>query len=446
MYGESPNFEPKLPGRIDISKDLLAVRQGAQEQAAEELTRGPNNAFDATLAGTLRLHEDKKANLMPNLIGKFVPAHLLRVGKSGKLELPEVFAKEGRFAKGLANTIEVKLDPKIRAANYKSAEFIWLESGGKKEEFEKMVKEGTHENVKIGVTLNILRNPDNLKPGKLELLEKWNHEQFELQKRLENGEIEPGEFAKAMEGSYKRCVEQFGDEDAKRMWEAYEKGELDMSSEKAERIALAEVAENSSIGLVDVAAAIGEADKALVSTGIKVNYSFFDGASVESADGFSLPLKVGKTSEGYSFYLKDPNSNNGFIGPIKSNMIATELDKRHADGFLTQRMTKLLNDNGSIAKVPDQYVTKLVYKLMGEGQTRNFSLGKRQRAILEGLAKVLVVEDGKLPTVYKKILALNEYVKKEGNTNYFVKSLLKGNIKNVSEFLSEGDSGASLAD
>ncbi len=177
-----------------------------------------------------------------------------------------------------------------------------------------------------------------------------------------------------------------------------------------------------------------------------MSYSFLDGASIESPDGFSLPLKVGKGANGYSYYLQDSRSETGVVGPIKAQELAGKFDERYTDNFFTTKVSLLMNNNEEIAKIPDKVVVGVLYKLLGEGASRGFSFGKKQRAIMDTFAKVIVVEDGKYPTMYKKMMALAVSMQKESNVNYFVKNLANGVVKSVSEYISEGDAGGNMAD
>lgn len=455
MHGESPGYVPTEHPK-GSEKEWLGVREKAEtafnelrkeagDKQAKGLAEGQSDHFAATREETLKLNENKMANISTNFLYKFAEKKGSGVDEKRALEAIMEIGKDKNFKLSFGGALNFRGNLKIRSNDYlKTKELVVKKLGVSNENFDLVMGEARDEYVKVSLVVNIMKDPKNQTPEKLVALENWNKSAFDRQELFKNGEMDPVKYAEEERKAYKHAVDEFGDEDAKKMWEAYEKGELDMDSKKAEEVILSESTVGVGIGIVDVAEAIGVADKALGTTGVSVNYSFIDGASIESPDGFSLPLKVGKGVNGYSFYLKDSKSQNGVIGPIKAQDLAVQFDHRYVDNMFTQRVSKLMNNNEEISKIPDKLVVNLLYKILGDGVRRGFSFNKQQRAIMDTLSKVLVLEDGKYPTMYKKMMALTEFVKKESGVNYFVKNLSKGLVRNVSEFLSEGDAGEEL--
>lgn len=422
-----------VPARLDLAHAL------AQDTASIPPVNNENSRFKEDPRENIRMLEVRKS---------LVPQRFFKALFNDDIPKELDDNKDKVLAENSQNLL-VFTDPDLKVSQKKKLDALAVVNGNLKRygvsidpsAFLRARSKILRERMQDGAAIHILKKVDDANPLVALKASEWNKKRVLLDRELDARKKTPEEYEAMLAVHYQEGVEEFGDEEMKKLWKEYEDGKLDISEKDVEDYFVTMVCPDQSMEMSEIEVAYDEVSTAVVGTGVEIGRGF-DGIYVKTTDGFSLPLNIKKSGvDGkYDFYFQDATANKGLAGPFQAADVAAGTDDRHIDSFLTQKVQDFLNDNSVIAEIPDEDLIHLVKHLIGQGRDRNFSFDDRNLSWLKNLATILVQPDKNenYKSFYKKVEVLNLFVSNESQAAFLRRKLDGSDAKiSVSDLIEE---------
>jgi len=266
-----------------------------------------------------------------------------------------------------------------------------------------------------------------------------------LDVRLARGDMNQAEYDKQSWNLLDKYVKESGNKDLQKTWErddekfiadAYQDYKVEQRN-KANEIPVKD--DDTTVKAVD------EINKSLGGAGMsfKVTFTADPGEAVIYTDNsnfvFDASIYKDSNSGEFVYYLSDKYGHGDSKGPFTGKTLADAVDGRQIDAFISDKIEDKSRKNDAdlrkeVKDLPDDFLTKLGQKLVGEGKDRSYSIEGKSRVVLSNLSYCLIASNqegdksGQM-TMYDKVKELNKFLAIEDNRKKVVETLYNGGLE-----------------